>query len=104
MCIKPGVENDFIQRGPGGIGSSGSEGYQGVDFGTQKLTNFDQNSKISLNLTKLRLNPFNLALIFQFWPKMEIYSYKILRGYFQNFSGQGVYPLPPIPDPCIKHR
>ena len=22
-------------------------------------------------------------------------------GYFQNFSGQGVYhPLPPIPDPC----
>ena len=22
-------------------------------------------------------------------------------GYIQNFSGQGVYPLPPIPDPCI---
>ena len=31
-----------------GIESSSSGGYQGVDFWTQKLTDFDQNSKISL--------------------------------------------------------
>ena len=29
-----------------------------------------------------------------------VYFSEILKGggYFQNFSGQGVYPLPPIPD------
>ena len=34
-----------------------------------------------------------------------VYFSKILRGrgYFQNFSGQGVYPLPPIPYPRYIH-
>ena len=40
----------FDQRGPGGIGSSssGGGGFNGVDFGTQKLTIFDENSNFSL--------------------------------------------------------
>ena len=32
----------------GGFGPRAQGGYQGVDFWTQKLTNFDQNSNFSL--------------------------------------------------------
>ena len=32
----------------GVLGPRAQWGYQGVDFGTQKLTNLDQNSKVSL--------------------------------------------------------
>ena len=66
-----------VQRG--GFGPRAQGGIRGVDFRTQKLTNFDQNSNfslfwpkthyISLNLTKLSLNPVKLTLIFEFWLK-----------------------------------
>ena len=38
----------FQGGGSGSIGVLELRRYQGVDFGTQNLTNFDQNSKISL--------------------------------------------------------
>ena len=42
----PGVGNDFF---PGGCPGGGfGPRAQGVDFGTQKLTNIDQNSNFSL--------------------------------------------------------
>ena len=47
-----GVGNDFFFQGGGPGGGFGPRaqggGYQGVDFWTQKLTNFDQNSNFSL--------------------------------------------------------
>ena len=53
LYLYPGVGNDFFSRGGGSKGwiwSSSSGGYQGggVDFWTQKLTNFAQNSNFSL--------------------------------------------------------
>ena len=48
LWLCPGVGNDFFPGGPGGNWALELRGYQGVDFGTQKLTNLDQNSKISL--------------------------------------------------------
>ena len=49
--LYPGVGNDFFPGGVqgGGFGPRAQGGYQGgVDFRTQKLTDFDQNSNFSL--------------------------------------------------------
>ena len=48
--IKAGVGNDFFPGGVqgGGFGPRAQGGIRGVDFWTQKLTNFDQNSNFSL--------------------------------------------------------
>ena len=45
-----GVGNDFFPGGVqgGGFGPRAQGGIRGVDFWTQKLTNFDQNSNFSL--------------------------------------------------------
>ena len=49
MPYNQGLGMTFFQGGPGGgFGPRAQGGYQGVDFGTQKLTNLDQNSNFSL--------------------------------------------------------
>ena len=48
--LKPGVGNDFFPGGVQGVDLvlELRGGIRGVDFWTQKLTNFDQNSNFSL--------------------------------------------------------
>ena len=60
--LNPGVGTDLFSRGEGPGGGFGprAQGVSGgVDFGTQKLTKFDKNSKfkpiLGLNHTKLVL-------------------------------------------------
>ena len=48
--LSTGVGNDFFPGGlqGGGFGPRAQRGIRGVDFWTQKLTNFDQNSNFCL--------------------------------------------------------
>ena len=60
----------FFQGGDQGVLSLRAQGnIIGVDFVSKKFPNFDQIFKFSLNLTKLRLNPVKLVLIFEFRQK-----------------------------------